>query len=269
MSADSEDDLLEQAYERGLAAEKAGDLTAAAAAFREVLRLDPEDHGGAAVRLASIGQGEDPERAPTAYVTTLFDQNAASFDEILVARLSYEVPKLIAKELAAAGHGPYGGVLDLGCGTGLVGVALAGQFQQLVGVDLSEEMLAETDERELYDQLFIGDVVQFLEEEEEKFDLVVAADVFPYLGALEAFFAGLKPCLAQGGVVAFSTETLPEEAFDSRGWKVGDKIRFAHSESYIKKLLKTHGLELVVFNDVTVRMDMGLPIPGHLVIARS
>ncbi|MEM9097439.1 MAG: methyltransferase [Pseudomonadota bacterium] len=265
----SDDDALANAYERGLAAEKAGDVKGAAKAYREVLRLDPADHGGVAVRLASIGQAPDPDRAPEAYVTTLFDQQAPQFDEILVARLGYRVPEMIAEALRDAELGPFTRALDVGCGTGLVGVALEGRLGQLIGVDLSEEMLAETDDRDLYDQLFVGEAIQFLKEEGTPFDLIVAADVLPYLGGLETFFAALRPCLTEGGVLALSTETLPERAFDTRGWKVGTKTRFAHAESYLRALIASHQLEIVTFKEITVRMDEGEGIPGHLVLARA
>ncbi|RYV46822.1 tetratricopeptide repeat protein, partial [Brucella abortus] len=45
-------EALVEAYNRALALEKAGDFDAAAKAYEEVLQIAPDDHGGAAVRLA-------------------------------------------------------------------------------------------------------------------------------------------------------------------------------------------------------------------------
>ncbi|MEM8698809.1 MAG: methyltransferase domain-containing protein, partial [Pseudomonadota bacterium] len=172
-------DPLAEAYNRGLAEERAGRFDAAAEAYREALRLDPADHGGVAVRLAAIGKGPPPEKAPAAYVTTLFNQHAEAFDGILVEQLGYGVPALTAAALARKAPGPYRSMLDLGCGTGLAGLALADQCGRVTGVDLSEDMLALADAREVYEALYIGDVVQFLEEEEERHDLIVATDLLP------------------------------------------------------------------------------------------
>ncbi|MEM8793274.1 MAG: methyltransferase domain-containing protein [Pseudomonadota bacterium] len=260
---------LEAAYQRGLAAEKAGDADKAAEAYREVLRLDPADHGGVSVRLASIDRAPDPERAPEAYVRMLFDQHAAQFDEILVAQLGYRVPEMIADAIRAMDLGSFGRSLDLGCGTGLVAEALSDIAGNLTGVDLSEEMLAEADARGGYEQLFVGDAVQFLAEEDDRFDLIVAADVLPYLGALEEFFAALRSCLSAGTVVAFSTETMSEKDFDQRGWRVGPKARFAHAESYIRARLAENALNVLEMQNITVRHEDGVPVAGHLVIARS
>src|SRR6478736_4143243 len=59
-----DEDALAEAYNRALELEKAGDIDAAVEAYQEVLAIDPDDHGGAAVRIASMGRGETPVRAP-------------------------------------------------------------------------------------------------------------------------------------------------------------------------------------------------------------
>ncbi|MEM7236994.1 MAG: methyltransferase, partial [Pseudomonadota bacterium] len=245
MTAAPDEERLAEAYNRGLAAEEAGDLDTAEAAYQEVLRLDPSDHGGASVRLASIGRAPDPDRAPDAYVATLFGQHAASFDDVLVDQLGYRVPQMIAAKLGEIGLGPFGRVLDLGCGTGLMGIALGDRAGELIGVDLAEDMLAQTDERGCYHQLFIGEAVQFLLEEETGFDLIAAADVLPYIGDLTALTRALRPCLNPAAIVAVSSETLGKDAFDSRGWRVGPRHRFAHAESYLRQSLEGIGLTLL------------------------
>ncbi|MGM0583985.1 MAG: class I SAM-dependent DNA methyltransferase [Pseudomonadota bacterium] len=267
---------LAEAYERALALEKAGEAEAAAEAWREVLRLDPEDHGGAAVRLAAMGRGEAPDRAPPAYVATLFDQHAGAFDDILVGQLGYRAPERLAEMLR--GLDPQGrglSLLDLGCGTGLMAMALGEVAGHRTGVDLSEEMLAEADARGLYDELYVGDAVAFLEAETEPgeeplgpWDLIAAADVLPYLGALEALFAGLAANLAPGGRALLSTETLPEDAFGPRGWVVGPHQRYHHSGRYMREGLAAAGLEIEAMERAVIRTREGEPEPGHLIIAR-
>ena len=92
---------LAKAYNRALALEKEGRLAEAAEAYREVLALDPEDHGGAEVRLAATGFGDTPLKAPGAYVETLFDQHADDFEDILVEQLGYCVPMTIRQRFQA------------------------------------------------------------------------------------------------------------------------------------------------------------------------
>jgi predicted TPR repeat methyltransferase len=270
MAGGFDEEALAEAYNRALTLEKAGEAAAAAGAYRECLALDPDDHGGAAVRLAALGQGETPASAGDAYVATLFDQHADAFEDILVRQLQYGVPALIAERLAEIAPGPYRRMLDLGCGTGLAGEALADRAETIIGVDLSEGMIEICFDKGVHDQLFIGEAVGFLEDfdEEEPFDFVVAADVLPYLGDLDPLFAGAARRMAGGGILALSTETLSDEAFGSRDFMVGPHQRFHHRARYVQDRLEAYGFDTLACEDITVRWQEGQKAPGHLVLAR-
>jgi predicted TPR repeat methyltransferase len=264
-----DEEALAEAYNRALALEKAGNFDAAAAAYREVLELDPEDHGGASIRLASMGRGETPPKAPDAYVETLFDQHAEVFDNVLVDQLDYCVPLLVRQRLQTLALGPFKRVLDLGCGTGLTGGALRDMAEDITGVDLSENMIEIAHEKDLYEMLYVAEAVDFLDDNDDApFDLIVATDVLPYMGALEALFFGAVDNLVPGGLLAFSSETLPEDMFAGRPYMVGPYQRFAHSQAYLTDRLTATGFEIVEIGDITVRMEEGAPIAGHLVVAR-
>ncbi|MEM6487935.1 MAG: methyltransferase [Pseudomonadota bacterium] len=266
-------EALDTAYEAGLNAERAGDMAAAGEAFRRCLALDPEDRGGASVRLAALGQGTAPDRAPPAYVALLFDQHADSFETTLVHNLGYVIPDRIAERLVERGDGPFARGVDLGCGTGLVGEALAeiapGLVAALDGLDLAEGMLAVAEEKDAYAGLYVGDAVAFLEQAAPgAYDLAIAADVLPYLGALEPLAAALAHALAPGGLAVMSTETLPDAAFAGRAWAVGPRHRFAHRLEALTACLAAAGLETVEAVPETIRYETGVPVPGHLVLAR-
>lgn len=295
-------DRLAALYARARALEDAGELAAAAAAYAEVLAFDPADVTGSALRRAALGGGAVPTRASEAYVATLFDQHADVFEAILVDRLGYRVPWLIRERLMMLGHTGARRLLDLGCGTGLVGEVLAETAAHVSGVDLSEDMLAIADAKGIYDELYVGDAVRFLaasagsavsggterggteagaidacvaapgdaepDATDAPWDLVVAADVVPYLGALDALFAGVARNSPLGALFAFSTETLPEAALAGRAYIVGPHQRFAHAAAYVRRELARHGFEVASADAITVRSEEGRPVPGELVIAR-
>ncbi len=265
---DFEETQLAAVYERALRAEKAGETDAAASAYREMLRLDPRDHGGATIRLAGLGHGETPPRAPEAYVATLFDQHAEIFDTILVDSLGYDVPERVRALLDRQAPGPYARVLDLGCGTGLAGAALHDIADHLTGVDLSEKMIEMAHERELYADLFVGEAVRFLERADGVWDLIVATDVLPYLGGVEALFKAAAAHLANNGMFSFSTESLPEDVMGDQPFMVGAKQRFAHAEAYLRQSLAETGFTVVAIEPIVVRYEEGVPVPGQLVLAR-
>jgi predicted TPR repeat methyltransferase len=269
MKNNIDEDALADAYNRALELEKAGDIDAAVAAYNEVLAIDPDDHGGASVRIASMGRGETPAKAPDAYVETLFDQHAEVFEDVLVEQLGYHVPMLVRQRLQALGLGPFKRLLDLGCGTGLTGGALSDIVDSMTGIDLSENMVEIADEKDIYESLFVAEVEDFLEDnDEDAFDIITATDVLPYLGALEPLFFGTAENLTPGGLFIFSSETLPAETMAGRAYMVGPHQRFAHAQSYVRERLTATGFELIEITDINVRMEDGLPTPGHLVVAR-
>jgi predicted TPR repeat methyltransferase len=264
-----DEEALAEAYNRALALEKAGDVDAAVKAYEEVLVIDPEDHGGAAVRIAAMGRGEPPSKAPDAYVETLFDQHAEAFEDILVEQLGYAVPMMVRQRLQTLDLGPFKRLLDLGCGTGLTGEALRDMADDITGIDISENMVELAHEKDLYETLYVAEAEDFLEDnDDEPFDIITATDVLPYLGALEPLFFGAAENLIPGGLLIFSSETLPEATMAGRPYIVGPHQRFAHSETYVRERLAATGFDIVEVTDINVRMQDGNPTPGHLVIAK-
>lgn len=264
-----DEEALAEAYNRALALEKAGEIDAAVKAYEEVLAIDPDDHGGASVRIAALGRGEAPPKAPDAYVETLFDQHAEAFEDILVEQLGYAVPVMVRQRLQQLGLGPFQRLLDLGCGTGLTGGALRDMVTDMTGIDISEKMVEIAHEKDLYETLYVAEIEDFLEDnDDEAFDLVTATDVLPYLGALEALFFGAAENMVSGGIFVFSSETAGEDVLAGRLFMVGPHQRFLHAESYVRERLVATGFELLEISDINVRMQDGSPSPGHLIVAK-
>lgn len=261
MNASFDQDALGSLYGRARALEDAGDIEGAAALFRQCLALDLDDHCGVTMRLAGHGLAT-PDTAPAAYVATLFEQHAQSFDDILVERLGYDVPAM-ARRLVGMHATPPLRILDLGCGTGLAGAAFADIAGEIVGIDLAEGMLALADERGVYDDLYVGEAVDFMAGwDEDPFDLVVAADVWPYIGDLAPFAAAAATCLRPQGWLVASSERGADD------FAVTRTQRFAHASTYLRRVLEAHGLSTVAIEPITVRHEEGVPVAGDLVLAR-
>jgi len=271
---------IETAYNQGLALEKAGKFEEAAHFYHQVLELDKNDCAGVSVRLASMGQGERPDTAPPAYVATLFDQCADVFDMILVDSLGYGVPNLLRAQFDRLyPNRIFRNMLDLGCGTGLVGEAFEDICENRTGIDLSQNMVEIAGESDIYQHLFVGDILRFLEEKSsggntENWDLIIAADVLPYMGDLEVFFRLVSKMLNEGGVFAFSSENLAKAELSDKmreeagqGFAVGKYQRFAHSSAYIEKCLTEAGLKIAFTEDIIVRQEQNKPVAGQNIIA--
>ncbi len=190
-----------------------------------------------------------------------FDNFAPTFDEHLRA-IGYQVPALMAAMLHTHLTAP-ADILDLGCGTGLVGAALHGNGHHLVGVDLSEKMLARARSRGAYERLHVDEVGAFLAQAPDRSaDVVCAADVFIYIGALDALFAHAARVLRPGGLFTFSTEECTGDDF-----VLLPTGRYAQSEAYIRRLAGP--LAILDARPVTVRMERDVPVAGRLYLLQK
>jgi predicted TPR repeat methyltransferase len=174
--------------------------------FDRILALDPAQAEFRFLRDAVSGTRVDAP--PDGYVAGFFDRFAAQFDERVAGRLKYQAPGL-AREMLAGWLAQRGrvAVLDLGCGTGLSGQAVRDHASRLAGVDLSQGMLDRARELGAYDSLSCSDIVGFLQQPQQ-WDLVMALDVFIYVGALEAAFEGISRAMAPGARFVFSVESM-------------------------------------------------------------
>lgn len=244
--------------------EAAGAPDAAEMAWRTVLALDPADRAGAALKLELIGRAPASMAPPSPFVEALFDQYAPTFDASLVGKLGYRVPELLFEAIRVGDDRRFANALDLGCGTGLMGEKLRAICERLEGNDISAAMLRKAEARQVYDRLDKADL-QTLELEPGGFDLVTAADVFMYVGALERVVAMVGRGLEAGGLFAFSVE-----AHDGAGdFALRDSRRYAHSETYLRRLLDANGLSVISLAREPIRMDRGAAIDGFVVVARK
>ncbi|MGG7518915.1 methyltransferase domain-containing protein [Allorhizobium undicola] len=251
---------------------KANDRDGAAKAYRQVMALDPADVFAASLKLAIIGAGEMPQQPPSRYVEALFDEYADRFETSLIEKLDYRVPKLLASMIFA--HlGPqrnFSRVVDLGCGTGLMGVELAGNASALEGFDLSSAMLAKAAEKGIYSLLGEADLScdadscgLFGERKRARADLVTAADVLMYLGNLSGVFSLARELLAPGGHFAFSVERHA----GPQGFALAHSLRYQHSRAYVEGCLGENGFLPMASEETVIRKDGGKPVSGMLFIA--
>lgn len=220
----------------------------------------------------------------------------------LVGDAAFDLLNMSGKEVFAA-------VLDAGCGTGLAGRFLRPLVSgPLVGVDLSQKMLdlaaectitkgcglkAENDavkenleedddersKKPLYDKLVSWDLETATLTELtsglshnvlDGFDLIVAADVFVYLGNLQEILLNFAR-LSNGSdsktsFLIFSCERVDDAKAAPAGWKLQSSGRYAHSKSYVTKVAENAGFDLIRYDSIVPRMEKGEEVQGHLFV---
>lgn len=119
--------------------------------------------------------------------------------------------------LAAVGDLPAGGLVDLGCGSGVMGPALAARYpaRQLVGLDSSAAMLGKAGQVAGYDVLQEADIVNWQPQPRQA--LIFSNAVLQWLPDHAELLPRLSQALLPGGVLAVQ---LPhqQQAPSGMGW---------------------------------------------------
>lgn len=146
-------------------------------------------------------------------VANRYDEWAQSYDDDL-ASWSYQAPELVA-ETVVTRHPAAGSVLDVGCGTGLVGRALRARgFQgEILGLDISQASLEIAQQRGGYDSLEQADLQQRLPFDDDRVDAVVCVGVMTYLPEVEAVWREFARVTRPWGIVVM---TQREDLWDTR-----------------------------------------------------
>jgi predicted TPR repeat methyltransferase len=265
----------EQAYRRAL--ELAPDLEQPYTNLGHLLQLQGKAQQAAELYRLAMSRGLDAslfghelaavsgsvtDRAPNRWVRATFDNFASKFDDRL-RELEYDAPRQLSALVLSHAAGLLD-ILDLGCGTGQCGLMLAHRKQCLVGVDLSEKMLALARARAIYDDLHPGEIHTWLASSGAScFDVVIAADVFIYIGALEDLFRDAARVLRPGGWFAFSTEECATGKYTLLATG-----RYAQSRAYITGLAQD-SFTLVAADPTIVRKESGVPIAGRLYLLQK
>lgn len=128
---------------------------------------------------------------------------ANTYDATMVGELAYSEPQTVANVLSKHLSDKEASILDLGCGTGLVGEGLKiCGFKTVDGVDFSEEMLDVARERNIYRRLTLADLTKTTDIASQEYDAAISAGLFTYghldARCLDEIFRAIKP----GGLFA-------------------------------------------------------------------
>ena len=216
---------------------------------------------------SAIANGVTPDRQPEELNRVMFDSMAENFDQHLVRGLRYQLPKIVADKIVRKFPSKSLSVLDLGCGTGLLGVCLGRLDGFLIGVDISEKMVEQAAKHNVYDRFHLVNIHDALRETPGNiYEVITALDVFIYIGDLKEAIPNAHRILMPAGDLYFSCEAAPEDGPDLVLQGHG---RYAHKRSHIQALCKQAGFESVELEEMSLRNETGKPVNGFLVTAHK
>ena len=225
--------------------------------FEITLHLNPNNQT-AKHMLAALTK-ETTSQAPPEYIADLFDQYAGYYNKHLKETLQYKLPEKLRSIYTKYNNNSITvqNTLDLGCGTGLCGIYFRDATVNLIGVDLSKNMLHQARSLEAYDLLIQANIQKSNVFQDNYFDLIIAADIIPYIGELENLFLNIKTMLKNKFL--FNIELTENALFELQ--QTG---RYAHSKNYIEQLAEKFNFKIIEGLPEIIRLQNNIPINGMI-----
>ncbi len=154
--------------------------------------------------------------ASSADIKQYYDSWAEKYDQDL-ASWDYQAPT-IAAGILAAGVGADQTILDVGCGTGLSGVALqVAGFRDITGVDISQASIDRARQTGAYVRLDQVDLHELpLSYADAEFGGLQCVGVLSYVPDTDAILREFCRLVAPGGLVVFSQR---DDIYQDRGYQ--------------------------------------------------
>jgi predicted TPR repeat methyltransferase len=250
---------------RAQAAIGAGDLALAKQDMQTLLQAEPWND--VYTFWSEVAAGNTPTTMPAQSVLDQFDTGRADLYEKFVDDQGYQLPKLAADWVRERYPTLELNVLDLGCGTGLLGAKLGRISGALVGVDLSNHMVEQAAKHEVYDKVHTVNVLDALAATPDAlYNVVSACEVFPFVGSLTDVVEHAYRLILAGGHFIFSCEAAPEAGADL---VLRNGLRFQHKLSHVQSLCQAAGFDDIETKTLTLFTDNDQPVEGFAIIARK
>jgi predicted TPR repeat methyltransferase len=236
----------------------------AVVSYDKALAIQPEFPEAKDNRVNALFAMGRMNRCPPAYMRALFDDYSSYYDAAMVEGLGYRGHlhlRTMAERVLPRPAPPWR-ILDLGCGTGLVGQVFKDLAPggRLDGIDISPRMIEAARARGIYDDLILGDLETVLAEMERCYDLILAADTMVYFGDLYPTFMGIIERLEPDGFFIFAVE-----AISGAGWEQTPANRFRHSEAYLREETARAALDFVAIAECLIRREFNDPVAGFVI----
>lgn len=213
--------------------------------------------------LKALRQKTDVHCAPSEYIQRLFDQYAPYFEQHLKL-LNYQVPQILFEAIQtiieSKNHDSSLRILDLGCGTGLSGCKFKPIAKELIGIDLSENMLELARQKNVYTtlkNLSIENAICTF----SNIDIIIAAESLVYVGDLAKVFVDCYNTLKPNGIFGFTVEKT-----DHYPYLLQRSARFAHSAKYINEVAKQNNFTILKSDEIALRNHHDTVVMGYIYI---
>jgi SAM-dependent methyltransferase len=163
---------------------------------------------GFVARLTALGGG-------SGYSRDVYEDWAPTYERNLRQGYGYIAHRIAVAAFAAHCTDQSASILDLGCGTGLVGQELAARgFRHLDGLDISPGMLDQARGKQIYRDLLTGDMTQPIDLGGRTYGAAIGVGCFGGGHVGPEHLPELIRCVRPGGLLVFYINAIPYEQDD-------------------------------------------------------
>ena len=148
----------------------------------------------------------------------IYDKWAKTYDiDVRHAGVDYVGPAVTAQAVVNANGNIAGSVLDAGCGTGLVGLALSqAGAKNIDGIDISSGMLDVARKTGVYNDLAVVDMSRVIDKQDQSYDVITCVGIFTeaHVGPVPALQELVRIVKKDGLIVS----TIVDEVWVSGGY---------------------------------------------------
>jgi len=234
-------------------------------AYEQYAALEPGDAEVEQI-LVALRNETPPLRTPNRCVQQLYARFSEFYEHNMCEDLDYRAPQVLwaALDSELRGKGNLE-MLDLGCGTGLAAMHLRPAAGTLTGIDLSPEMIAHAEKKDLYDALEVAEITHWLGKADPRsFDVMVACDTLIYFGDLSQVLVPAARILREGGLIGFTVERDL-----SPGYHLTDSGRYSHSSHHITDSASAAGLVVKNISSALLRYEYGEEVIGLVAVLQK
>lgn len=156
-------------------------------------------------------------------------------------------------------------ILDLGCGTGLVGRKLKSDEYKadLTGVDISKKMIELCKSSSNYSNVFESDITCYLNNNLEKYNIIVACSVIQFFtpDKLNELVRQSKSNLQDNGILIFTFDVCSNKEF-----LINEKLFGEHSVNLITQIGNQNFNYVLLLPIYESRVENGKQVEGGLAI---
>ena len=244
-------------YDLGEIAQCLGRRDEARSAYQVYFDANPDD-GEIEHLLIALRDDAAPPRASDRAIKKIYKNFAASYESRMLEDLKYAGPEWMLDAIrGAAGDCEGLAILDLGCGSGLVGARVSKRAAELTGVDMSPEMIELARARNIYDRLEVAEITEWLERDQTLFDLIISCDCLIYFGDLGPITRAAARRLKPGGFLAISMERG-----DSYPYHLTDTGRYTHHPDHVRDVAANSNLRVAKLDENFLRMEYDEKVMG-------